>query len=168
MKYTTSNPRPLPTQARLKELMHYDEGTGLFVRLQRRGGSDIGSVAGTSLNGYIIIRVDGVQYAAHRLAWKYVYGEDPAVIDHKNRSKDDNRIANLSNGTMRDNMLNKGLYKNSNMGMKGLTWRPTLSKWHAQLRRDGRIYYLGVHKCPALAAILVKLKENELDRGVDI
>ena len=41
-------------------------------------------------------RLDRVVYYAHRLAWVWVHGRHPCgEIDHSNRNRADNRIANL-------------------------------------------------------------------------
>lgn len=87
------------SQARLKEMLNYDPATGLFTRLVgRTGPAVVGTVAGHlhTATGYIYIWLDGRSYLAHRLAWFYMYGEWPSsLIDHINRVRDDNRIANL-------------------------------------------------------------------------
>ena len=52
-----------------------------------------GSVHST---GYVRIGIDGRKYTSHRLAWLYVHGVWPSdQIDHINRNRSDNRIANL-------------------------------------------------------------------------
>ena len=82
------------TQERLKELLHYDEETGLFTRKTRVASRMKGTISGARHNkGYVQIMIDGDNYLAHRLAWFYVYGEWPKnQIDHINRIKTDNKI----------------------------------------------------------------------------
>lgn len=85
------------TQARLKELLHYNPETGVFTWLTRRGGSLAGDIAGCKgVTGRISIYVDNTPYAASRLAWLYVHGEFPHK-DLRRKSKDlsDNRINNF-------------------------------------------------------------------------
>lgn len=50
-------------------------------------------------------------YGAHRIVWMSVYGDipDDMVIDHINRSKNDNRIKNLRCVTRQQNARNKGV-----------------------------------------------------------
>jgi hypothetical protein len=56
--------------------------------------------------GYVQIKISGKLYHAHRLAWLYVYGYMPEKeIDHINRIRDDNRIANLREATSQLNSL---------------------------------------------------------------
>lgn len=51
---------------RLRELLHYDPGTGLFTWIANRAGKAVaGSVAGcVGKKGYVSIYVDGVPYRA--------------------------------------------------------------------------------------------------------
>jgi len=84
------------TQERLKERVTYDPDTGIFLwkKMPSRGKSLIAGFIYP--NGYIRIHIDGRKYLAHRLAWLYVYGSFPKNhIDHINRVRNDNRIANL-------------------------------------------------------------------------
>lgn len=95
------------TAERLRELVHYDPDTGIFIRKIDRGGHKAGEVMGTpSHRGYLKICVDKIHYYAHRLAWLYVYGETPKVIDHINGNTGDNRIANLRNVSQAENLQN--------------------------------------------------------------
>lgn len=77
----------------MNELLCYDEGTGLLHWKVSRGRVRAGDLAGTSNGrGYIIVRVDGKIYPAHRIAWFLKTGEWPTgVIDHINRDGEDNR-----------------------------------------------------------------------------
>lgn len=85
------------TQSRLKELLHYDHGTGVFTRRQTAGGKKAGSTAGFAQStGRRQFRVDGKAYTTARLVWLYVHGSFPlAQIDHINGDTNDNRASNL-------------------------------------------------------------------------
>jgi hypothetical protein len=88
------------TSHRLRDLLAYDPETGLFRWLVSKGSNaPAGVVTGVRANskvGYVYIGIDGVRYLAHRLAWLYVYGVWPSqMVDHINRVRTDNRIANL-------------------------------------------------------------------------
>jgi hypothetical protein len=91
----------------LRKLLSYDAKTGIFYWKEgRRGRVRKGDVAGTkNKQGYVCIFVDRKNYLAHRLAWLYMYGEEPpAIIDHINGVRDDNRISNLREATHALNM----------------------------------------------------------------
>jgi hypothetical protein len=82
---------------RLRERLRYDGGTGVFTRRVGSGHARAGEIAGSvHSTGYVRIGIDGGKYTAHRLAWLYVHGVWPSdQIDHINRNRSDNRIANL-------------------------------------------------------------------------
>lgn len=80
----------------------YDPETGAFTR----SGRPFGSFSHPS--GYGVLTMFGNQYRMHRVAWALHYGEWPAnQIDHINRDRSDNRIANLRDATSRENNANR-------------------------------------------------------------
>ena len=86
------------TQKRLQELLDYNESSGEFFWKRTMGGkAKSGDRAGMKLpKGYIFLKVDQVNYLAHRLVWLYFYGVMPVkLIDNINGRRDDNRISNL-------------------------------------------------------------------------
>lgn len=97
------------TVERLKALLEYEPETGAFrwkspTNQRIRRGIATGRV-GTK--GYLYIGIDRKSYMAHRLAWLYVHGHWPLEqIDHINRIKTDNRIANLRDVPDAINKLN--------------------------------------------------------------
>jgi hypothetical protein len=125
-----ANPtRPELTQARLKELLHYDPETGVFTRKFRWGESrDIGSVIGYKTDrGYVEIVLDSTKYRAHRLAWFYVHGVWPsAEIDHRDTDRANNRLTNLREATGFENHQNeRRARKNNKSGYLGVCWLST-------------------------------------------
>ena len=136
----------------VRELFHFDPETGVFTRLVTRqgAGARAGDIAGTRKpSGYLSIWICGANYAAHRLAWLYVHGTWPAgQIDHINRKRDDNRIANLRVVTHAENQQNHGVRKASKSGYKGVTWSKRHRTWVARIWFNGKAYSLGFHKTP--------------------
>jgi hypothetical protein len=112
------------TQARLKELLHYDPTTGIWTRVrcnERRDlvGKQAGSIDGS---GYLHIRVDGARYKAHRLAFLYMTGAWPAnEVDHRNMSRTDCKWSNLRPATRRLNQANVRVRSDNVTGIKGVT-----------------------------------------------
>ena len=131
------------TAARLREAFHYDVDTGLFYR---RGGSPspLGSVG---RYGYISVSIDGHVWLAHRLAWFYVYGTLPeGQLDHINRVRSDNRIANLRPATNKLNMENRKVQSNNKSGCPGVHFSNHSQKWRARIKHHGVFVELGMHK----------------------
>jgi hypothetical protein len=84
-------------------------------------------------------------YSAHRLAWLYVYGEWPSdQIDHINRNRSDNRIANLRIATPTQNQANRSVCKRNTTGFKGVTVDPRTGRFRAKIRVNGKRTHIGV------------------------
>jgi hypothetical protein len=133
------------TQKELKELLHYDPDTGIFTRKVQAGPHPVGSVAGRKDSiGYSQIGVSGRRYMTHRLAWLYVYGEFPnGEIDHINRDKSDNGIANLRVVNRSQNLQNLGRIASNTSGLKGVSWCNRERKWFAQIMKNKKNNFLG-------------------------
>jgi len=144
------------TQQYLKSRLRYDPETGIFTWIN---GWREGKIAGThSGNGYRQININYKIYGEHRLAFLYVHGFLPPMIDHRNRIKDDNRIANLRECNKAQNAVNS-LPRKSATGFRGVVHDH--SRFRAQIKRFGKCLYLGLFDTPeeASAAYEAKLKE---------
>jgi hypothetical protein len=149
------------TQKRLKELLHYNPETGIFIwKINRQGNKVKGNEAGwIDKDGYKIIRIDYKNYRTHRLAWFYKKGYFPEnEIDHINRIKTDNRWKNLREISRQCNSRNSGNYITNTSGIKGVYWDTNHDKWIAQLWLNNKLKRLGGYKnfdnavCARLAA----------------
>lgn len=134
------------TQARLKELLDYDLGTGVFTWRVSCGTAKSGSVSGTVRpDGYVGIQIDRKPYLAHRLAWLYVHGEFPTdQIDHVNRVRTDNRIENLRLATNAENAQNMSKYRTNTSGVVGVCWYKRDGNWLAFIWLNGKKIHLGL------------------------
>jgi hypothetical protein len=151
--------KPKVTQKRLKELLKYNHKTGIFVRRVGVRGGAKGAIAGTASNGYIQIGIDWVRYAAHRLAWLYVYGYFPEFgLDHRDRVRNHNWIDNLREKSQQCNLRNTGTPKNNTSGVKGVIWDKSRNKWQARIHLNGHGRLIGRYEdfteavCARLAA----------------
>ena len=111
------------TQDELKAVLKYDPETGIMVWCVQRGNAAKGDVAGTLHKGagYWQIRFKERLYKRSRLAWLYVHGYFPEnIIDHRNRIRHDDRIANLREVTHQCNLRNAGVSSNSQTGVTGV------------------------------------------------
>lgn len=131
----------LITQERLKSLLTYDPDTGEFRwRVTSSSRRTAGSLAGCRDHyGYVVIRIDGKLYKAHRLAWLYCYGLWPTKnLDHISQTPDDNRITNLREVDQHENNQNRRTQKNSSSGVTGVSLHKASQRWHARIHtRDG-------------------------------
>jgi len=135
------------TQERLKEVLHYDPGTGIFTNKITRGSrSVLGSEPGCICTdtGYIVMNVDYCKYSAHRLAFLYMNGELPKIqTDHINGVRSDNRWDNLREVTASENQQNQRKSKRNKSGFTGVSWDKQTSKWHAQIMAGNKVIHLG-------------------------
>lgn len=134
------------TAERLRQVLHYDPETGKFtwkVTLSRRAPA--GAAAGTcDIRGYQIIRLDHTKYRAHRLAWLYVCGVWPTEeLDHINRDRSDNRVANLRLASRPENSQNTSPKRSNTSGRKGVSWHARTGRWRAHLTLNRRGIHLG-------------------------
>lgn len=142
------------TQARLKELVHYDPETGDFtlrVCTHRRKPGARATAKGA--NGYLKLFLEGRDYSAHRLAWLYMYGEWPKhTVDHINRVRTDNRIANLRDVTIGQNLTNlRNASTDQGAPMHGAARCTQSSKWRAYIKVNKRQIHLGTFDTQAEA-----------------
>lgn len=142
------------TQARLKELLHYDPETGVFTRrITIRGRWKAGSQCGMlDDHGYIKIRVDGVRLRAHRLAFIYMIGSVPKEIDHINGVRGDNRWANLRDCSRSENQQNIGSARADNKcGLSGVSFNKTYGMYVAQIQINKKKIMIGKFDSPEVA-----------------
>lgn len=152
------------TLERLHAILAYDPLTGHFTAKVPRGRVKAGERCGYgSVHGYRQIRVDGVIYYEHRLAWFYSTGEWPDEIDHRNEIKSDNRIQNLREASRGENLQNRSkAYKNNATGILGVSWNESTSKWTARIVVDGERHLLGEFDDPESAKMAYQEAKRKL------
>ena len=129
----------------IKEYLEYYPATGIFRWLKSpQGRVKEGDEAGTINNrGYVKIGFNRKSYAAHRLAWFYMYGDWPEhEIDHINGVNDDNRIKNLRDVTHPVNNKNAKKYITNTSGYPGIYRH--YGKWAVQIGGRKTREFLGV------------------------
>jgi len=139
------------TQTRLKALLSYGPETGVFTWfIAPNGRIRVGMAAGNlNPNGYVHIKVDGILYKAHRLAWLYMTGAWPTEeqIDHINGVRSDNRWANLRECERKINAQNrrKPHPLNKSSGLLGVSRRNPTGGYQARIRVNGKEKPLGTY-----------------------
>ena len=132
------------TQQRLKQQLVYDKDTGVFTWRINKCRVSVGDVAGRISKGYVRIKLDQRDYAAHRLAWLYVHGAWPtAQIDHRDLNRSNNRISNLREATNKQNHENVGLSNRNLSGHLGVWWDAERGKWRALITHHQKTKNIG-------------------------
>lgn len=156
------------THKELLSVLSYDKCTGKFFwntnkdknnRRKMLNGTEAGC---KNLHGYIVIRVFGRLYMAHRLAWFYVYKKWPNKnIDHINHNGNDNRISNLRDVDQKQNGKNIKKKKNNKSGYTGVSFSTERRKWVASIYVNGITHALGRYNCITYAYIKRLIAENK-------
>ena len=157
MEMIRSIPRPLVTEPqespaqditaeRLRELLHYEPETGIFTwKVGSANQVKVGDAAGSQNGlGYLHVRLQRRLYSAHRLAWLHFHGVWPVdQLDHINRIRTDNRIANLREVSHKQNGQNASKSRSNTSGYPGVYWDKQHSKWVARIMHNRKNIYLG-------------------------
>lgn len=153
---------------RVASLLAYDPATGIFTWKVARGCAPKGSPAGTVTgHGYISIRVDGVRYLAHRLAWLLNYGDwSKGEVDHINGSRYDNRIENLRDVPRSLNQQNQTRAQSSNTtGALGVSKADAKGRFRARIFTNGKQHHLGTFKTVEEASRAYVTAKRQLHQG---
>lgn len=146
------------SHAFVRDILDYDPDTGLFTwryrpdQAKRWNTRFAGKTAGAVIDGgYVGIRILGVRYYAHRLAWFYVYGSWPAVnVDHRDGDPSNNRLDNLRECDQSENHQNRRKQSNNSSGFVGVSRRN--EGWQANIWLHGKQHWLGTYDTPEAAA----------------
>ena len=138
-------PRPLPPIDRLNELLTLDRETGVLRWKVNRRRVKAGDAVTTRSHGYVVVRIDGIRYQAHRVVWYMATGQDPGClqVDHVMRVPADNRPSALRLVTPSQNSWNAGVRSDNRSGVKGVHWDSAKEKWIAQISSHGKRRHLG-------------------------
>ena len=159
------------TQLELKEVLNYDQDTGIFTWLQSKSRVKAKTIAGSKQKyGHLAVKINNKNYYLHRLAWLYMYGKFPNnMIDHINGIPDDNKIKNLRDVTNTVNQHNqKNAHANSCSGLLGASWNKRNKAWKAQIKHQGEVIYLGLYETAKSAHDAYIKAKRELHIGCTI
>lgn len=148
------------TVARVRELFTYDPEEGLLRRktFNARKSSVAGSLNGI---GYWQIGIDGHNYNAHRVIWLWYYGKWPnGALDHRDRDRSNNRIANLRLATASQNNTNTS--RTNATGFRGVVFFKPRNCWQAQIRANNKREYLGYFSTPEEAGAAYRAASKRL------
>lgn len=145
----------------LREQMAYEPDTGSFLWKVKKQGRRVGRVLGTTVwPGYQVIKVEGVVFYAHRLAWFYVHGEWPSNhIDHIDDDKANNAIDNLRIATPAQNAARR---KTTRKLAPSRGVFPHGSGYVARIHFAGKRHYLGYFPTKQAAQKAYEAKAKEV------
>lgn len=130
--------RDIPSVDYLRQRLKYDPETGAIV-CAKTGRARMTNRAPV---GYLRGGVGGKLLYAHRVAWALHHGDWPKhSIDHVNRDKTDNRIANLRDVPHGENMKNKSAYRSNTSGVTGVCFHKHSGLWMAYAGQKGSATY---------------------------
>lgn len=132
------------------DLISYDQETGVFTWLVSRKRVKAGQRAGNEFKAgsgkpYREVKVDGVRYQEHQLAFLLVEGHIPEIIDHNDGDGLNNKWDNLRPATSSQNQCNIGLKTNNTSGHKNVYWHKRSGSWHVQVRYLGKDHHFGYY-----------------------
>lgn len=158
------------TQEYVRACVSYDAETGLFVARLPSASRQEGDILGALGNhGYLTIAIAGKSYLAHRLAWFYVHGRWPILVDHIDRDRHNNRLCNLRECTYRENAWNVTPMQGTASGVEGVNWFASRRKWVAKISSGGVYRTLGyfdtIEEAAAVRAQAVKVERGHFLRS---
>lgn len=149
--------------ALVRDYVDYDPTTGLFFwrprdRSHFANARTFGAwnaryagkraFAHIDTTGYLRGNIHRAKVYAHRAAFAWAHGRWPAIIDHINGVRTDNRLVNLRECSHAENVRNSKARAAS--GFKGVF--PNGERWFARIRRGDEIHYLGTFNTRTEAA----------------
>lgn len=135
------------TAEKLRSVLRYDKDSGQFYWLVSNNQAGVGGEAGwrNPKTGYLLIKVLGHKFMAHRLAWLYVTGEWPVDrIDHQDTNRGNNKWDNLRGADNSKNRANTHVRPDNILGVKGVRLHET-GRYHARICERGKFRSLGLH-----------------------
>ena len=104
----------------LKEWFEYDPETGVIVNKATQ------QAMGSYDNGYERMGIQGERYMNHRIAYLYMTGEEPEIVDHINQDRSDNRWSNLRASNFSQNNHNNIAHINVYESINGFIGQSTI------------------------------------------
>ena len=117
----------------------------LIWRVTASSRAMAGSIAGSIHNkGYLMVRLKGNGYLAHRIVWLLTYGKYPnGMIDHIDGNKLNNSIYNLRDVNESINKKNSKKYSNNTSGYAGVKFNKKYNRWSACYRSENKNFHIG-------------------------
>ena len=145
-----------------RKYLRYDSETGIFYwKVDSPNGVKSGNVAGSlDHRGYVIIKLLGKNYKAHRLGYAMYNNDnlDGYEVNHISHNRSDNRIKNLLRVDAFGQSQDRAMHSNNKSGYTGVSWHKGTQKWQAQVGDK----YLGLFEDVELAGFVAELTRDKL------
>lgn len=125
--------KPDISQTYLKSILDYNALTGEFTWLIKHARNNVGDKVKVVYNQYVRIGINGVGYSAHRLAFIYMTGSAPILVDHKNKIRSDNVWTNLRSANVSLNNMNTN-HSRSSTGIRGISFNKASNKFEVRVK----------------------------------
>lgn len=151
-------------QEELKKYLIYCPDTGIFYRIGTLSRNyKKPKICDCTSNGYIVITFQKKLIKAHKLAFLYMTGAIPDMVDHIDGDGLNNRWDNIRAVTQLQNNHNRRIDKSSTTDIKGISWYDNKKTGTGYLARIS-INYKRI--CCWFSIIEYKDKQNALDKAV--
>lgn len=129
----------------MESILHYDPDTGIFTWIncikKKLNGMEAG---GKNKSGYMLIKINGIKYYAHRLAFMIMIGDFPKNnVDHIDGNKVNNKWKNLREATFSENSFNSKLRNDNTSGCKCVSFHIRNKKWQVSITLNGKRKHYG-------------------------
>jgi hypothetical protein len=140
------------TKELVSKYISYDPETGAFTRIKKSGPKKAGDIVGCVAGKYLQINICGKRLRGHQLAWLFVHGRLPKLIDHINGDGLDNRICNLREVSQKENIHNfRKLPSHNTTGFLGVSYYKAGKKFSSHINLNGKKIHLGYFSSPDVA-----------------
>ena len=121
----------------------YEPETGILYRIKGVQGVSVGPVTTVNKLGYKVVKIGGIQYLQHRLAFLFSGQEVPPQVDHVNGDRSDNRFRNLRASNVAHNARNQKVHRE---GVMATMWFSKQKKrWIVERREEFRKKHHGTY-----------------------
>jgi hypothetical protein len=152
-----------PTIEELREYLDYEPETGV-LRWKKSCSTRIKPgdiVRGKNCGGYLRVRLHGVLFYAHRVAFAVAHGRWPhPFCDHINGDVSDNRASNLRECNFSESVHNTRRSRNNTSGFKGVARHKQSGGWWARAQLRGKKYGKYFKRLEDAAAYAKQLREQ--------
>jgi hypothetical protein len=152
--------KEIPSPEMLRKMLRYEPETGKLFwkqssdRKKEWNTRYSGKEAFTRPHrmGYLQGTIFNRTYLAHRVIWTIVNGRWPEKhIDHIDGDKTNNKIKNLREATISQNLCNRGANSNGTSGYKGVSFHKKNLNWCAYITLNRKRKFLGSFDTPQKA-----------------